>query len=92
MPDLGLKTDYSWQDKQQDSLGQTPDTIQPAYGIWNASVVLTDHQSDWNVRLIVKNITDQHYYLVVGESNGGLVGTVPRDFARYAGISIHKDF
>lgn len=90
--ELGLKTDYSWQSKQQDSIGQTPDTIQPAYGIWNGSIVLTDRQDDWNARLVFKNIANQHYYLIEAEANGGLIGSVPRDFSRYAGISLHKDF
>jgi iron complex outermembrane receptor protein len=90
--DLGLKTDYSWQAKQQDSIAQTPDTIQPAYGIWNGSVVLTDHEADWSARLVVRNIADQHYYTIISEGNGGLIGIAPRDFSRYAGINIHKDF
>jgi iron complex outermembrane receptor protein len=90
--DVTLKTDYSWQDKQQDSIGQTPDTIQPAYGIWNGSIALTNHKDDWDVRLVVKNITNQHYYLVIAETAGGLVGSAPRDFGRYGGISFHKDF
>ncbi|MBS0332282.1 MAG: TonB-dependent receptor, partial [Proteobacteria bacterium] len=90
--DFSVKTDYSWQSKQQDSIAQTPDTIQPAYGIWNGSVVLTDREADWDARLVVRNITDQHYYVIVSEANGGLVGTVPRDFDRYAGIAFHKNF
>jgi iron complex outermembrane receptor protein len=90
--EVALKTDYSWQDKQQDSIAQTPDTIQPAYGIWNASIVLTDRKADWDARLVVRNIADQHYYTIIGQANGGLVGTVPRDFGRFAGVAIHKDF
>ncbi len=90
--DVTLKTDYSFESKQQDSIAQTPDTIQPGYGIWNASIALTDHQADWDVRLVVRNIANQHYYSIIGEANGGLVGTVPRDFSRFAGVSLHKDF
>jgi iron complex outermembrane receptor protein len=90
--DVGLKTDYSWQSKQQDSIAETPDTIQAAYGIWNASILLTDHKADWDARLVVRNIADQHYYTIISEANGGLIGTVPRDFDRFAGIAIHKDF
>jgi len=90
--DIDLKTDYSWQAKQQDSIGQTPDTIQPAYGIWNGQIALTDRKNDWNARLIFKNIANQHYYLIEAEGNGGLIGSVPRDFSRYAGVSLHKDF
>ena len=37
--DLGA--DYSWQSKVQYDIGQFPDTVQPAYGIWNASVAVT---------------------------------------------------
>ena len=90
--DVGLRTDYSYQSEQQDSIAQTPDTIQPAYGIWNASISLTDTMADWSARFVVRNIADQHYYTIIGEANGGLVGTVPRDFGRYVGISLHKDF
>lgn len=90
--DVALKTDYSWQSQQQDSIAQTPDTIQPAYGIWNASIALTDHKAAWDARLVVRNIADQHYYTIIGEANGGLVGTVPRDFSRFAGVAVHKDF
>ena len=90
--DLSLKTDYSWQSKQQDSIAQTPDTIQPAYGIWNAYLVLADRKGGWDARLVVRNIADQHYYVIIGEANGGLVGTVPRDFDRFTGVAFHKDF
>ncbi len=90
--DLSVKTDYSWQSEQQDSIGQTPDTIQPAYGIWNAYVVLANSKDGWDIRLAARNLTDQHYYTIVGEANGGVVGTVPRDFNRYWGVAFHKDF
>jgi hypothetical protein len=41
---------------------------------------------------VVRNIADEHYYTIIGQANGGLVGTVPRDFSRYAGVAIHKNF
>ena len=90
--DLGLRTDYSYQSSQEDSIAETPDTIQPGYGIWNASIGLTDKVADWNARILVKNITNQHYYSIINEANGGIIGTVPRDFDRYFGIALHKDF
>ncbi len=37
---LELNSDYSYRTKTQYSITQTPDTIQPAYGIWNASISL----------------------------------------------------
>ncbi len=90
--DVSLKTDYSYPAKQQDSIAQTPDTIQPAYGIWNASISLTDKMADWDARLVVRNIANQHDHTIIGEANGGLIGTVPRDFSRFFGIAIRKDF
>ena len=91
--DLDLDTDYNWQSKTQYQLGEFPDTIQPAYGIWNASVGLLDGPDGWSARLLVKNIADQHYsgYLSHGDL-AGVVRWVPRDDSRYAGISLHKDF
>jgi iron complex outermembrane receptor protein len=90
--EISAKTDYSHQSSQQDSIAQTPDTIQPGYGIWNAYLVLADKVGGWDLRGVFRNITDQHYYVIIGQANGGIVGTVPRDFDRYAGIAFHKDF
>ena len=39
--DLLFATDYSWQDDEQFSATGDPMTIQPAYGIWNASAALS---------------------------------------------------
>jgi iron complex outermembrane receptor protein len=91
--DLDLDTDYNWQSKTQYQLTETPDTIQPAYGIWNASLGLIDPHAGWAVRLLVKNITDQHYssYLSHGDL-AGVVRWVPRDDDRYVGVNVHKDF
>jgi iron complex outermembrane receptor protein len=87
-----VAADYSYQTKQQDSIAQTPDTIQPAYGIMNASISLTDNKADWDTRLVVRNVTNQHYYVIVAEANGGLIGAPPRDFSRYFGVTSHKNF
>lgn len=91
--DLDLDTDYNWQSKTQYQLAETADTIQPAYGIWNASLGLIDPHAGWAVRFLVKNITDEHYssYLSHG-TLGGLVRWVPRDDDRYVGVNVHKDF
>jgi iron complex outermembrane receptor protein len=95
LPQAGhrLNTDYNWQSKTQYQLAETADTIQPAYGIWNASVGLIDTHDGWAVRFLVKNITDQHYssYLSHGDL-AGVVRWVPRDDDRYVGVNVHKDF
>lgn len=94
---LGLSTDFNWQSSTQYQLTETPNTVQKAYGIWNASIDLADLDSNWKVTGLVRNILDTDYssYLVGGNLNGGLGGTlryVPRDYRRYFGIELHKDF
>lgn len=92
--DVDVDTDYNWQSKVQYQLSQTPDTIQPAYGIWNASIgLIGTNYGGWSARVLVKNILDQHYssYLSHGDL-AGLMRWVPRDDDRYYGINLHKDF
>jgi iron complex outermembrane receptor protein len=91
--DLQFSTDYTWKDKTQYSLSETPDTIQPAYGIWNAGVALLGASNGWQLRGVVKNITNQHYspYIAYG-SIAGVARFVPRDDDRYWGATLRKDF
>jgi iron complex outermembrane receptor protein len=88
-----LASDYVWQSKTQYQLSETPQTIQPAYGIWNASIGLANLAQDWRVTGLVKNITNQNYssYLAFG-SVAGVERWVPRDYRRYFGIELHKSF
>jgi iron complex outermembrane receptor protein len=79
--------------KVQYSLAQTPNTIQPAYAIWNASVALLHPGNGWQLRAYVKNIADTPYASFL--TNGTFAGTVrfvPRDDQRYAGLLLRKDF
>jgi iron complex outermembrane recepter protein len=88
-----LDTDYKWQSKVQYQLTETPDTVQAAYGIWDASVALTDHAKGWRVAALVKNIGDTYYssYLAHGDL-AGVMRWVPRDYDRYEGIEVSKTF
>jgi iron complex outermembrane receptor protein len=87
-----FETDYNWQSSTQYQLAQTVQTIQPAYGIWNASVGATSEQ-ELTVRLLVKNILNQHYSSYLGNGDeAGVVRWVPRDDSRYFGVEVHKDF
>jgi iron complex outermembrane receptor protein len=91
---IDVETDYNWQSSTQYQLAQTAQTTQGAYGIWNASIAATSEQNV-TVRILVKNILDQHYssYLSNGTEGGtGVVRWVPRDNRRYAGIEVRKDF
>jgi iron complex outermembrane receptor protein len=89
-----LQTDYSWKDDTQYSITQTPDTIQPAYGIWNASVALvSDAGKGWEVRALVKNIANTHYspFIAYG-AVAGVSRFVPRDNDRYVGVNANINF
>jgi iron complex outermembrane recepter protein len=90
---LVLDSDYHWQSKVQYQLTETPDTIQGAYGIWDASLGLTNDKAGWRVSALVKNITDKSYssYLAHGDF-AGVMRWLPRDASRYAGIDVHKSF
>ena len=90
--DLELQTDLSYRSSTQYQLTETPNTIQPAYAIWNASLALLG-KDGWQARVFVKNITNQHYSDYLANGNiGGTLRYVPRDDARFAGISLRKDF
>ncbi|MCY1284144.1 Pesticin receptor [compost metagenome] len=90
--DLELASDYSWQDEVQFSLDQNPDTVQGAYGIWNASVALADYNAGWRVALLGKNLADKSYAQALASGGGYIYRAVPRDDQRYFGIQVRKDF
>lgn len=88
---LRLATDVNAQSRVQYSINQTPDTIQPAYGIWNAALGLVA-KSGWEVNLVVKNITDKSYATNLQTFGQGVVRWVPRDDSRYVGVNAHFGF
>jgi iron complex outermembrane receptor protein len=88
---LTLATNYNWQSEAQFSINQTPDTIQPAYGIWNASVTWNAGKR-WRIAVLAKNISDQHYATNLSTFGGGIVRWVPRNDQRFFGISLHTEF
>lgn len=87
-----LTTDYSWQSEMQFQLAQTPDTIQPAYGIWNASVSLLNPAGRWRVTVHGKNLADKHYAAFLQQGGGHVWRIAPRDTNRYFGVTVHRDF
>lgn len=91
--DLALRasTDVNAQSRVQYSINQTPDTVQSSFGIWNASLGLIKHDQ-WDVNLVVKNITDKSYANNLQTFGQGVVRWVPRDDSRYFGINVHFGF
>ena len=90
--DWDVETAYDWQSAVQYSLAETPDTIQPAFGIWNASIGVQSKQG-LQLRFIVNNITDQSYSEALARGSlGGVVRFVPRNDHRYVGVTVRQDF
>jgi iron complex outermembrane receptor protein len=90
---LELQSDVSFSSKVQYSLSETPNTVQPAYAIWNASVAVIRPGDGWQLRAYVKNIANTSYasFLTPG-TFAGTIRFVPRDDKRYAGLLLRKDF
>ncbi len=84
---------YDWQSSTQFSLAQTPGTVQGAYGIWNLYVTFADLDARWRITGILRNTLDTHYsaYRALGNL-GGTVAWLGRDYGRYGGFTLHKDF
>ena len=90
--ELQLQSDFNWRSETQFSITQTPDTVQPSYGIWNASVALLS-DGGWQLRGVVKNIANQHYSPAIGYGSvAGVSRFVPRDNDRYFGVIGSIDF
>lgn len=90
--DLLLATDYSWRDDEQFSSSGDPMTIQPAYGIWNASAGLSFAGGMFELRAFVRNITDQHYATLIApnsaDTSGGYAQYLSRYRERQAGLTL----
>lgn len=97
---LDFGSDGRWQSKVQYDLSESPDTVEKAFGIWNANVTLGDSVANWSFSFLVKNILDQHFasYLQASGATAapGSLGFVqrwvPRDDSRYVGVNLHKSF
>jgi len=89
---LDFATNYTYQSEQQNSITQTPFTIAPEYGLLSASVAISDEPSGWQATLLVKNALDEFYRSTYTQANGGIFAGLPRDFERYYGLTIRKDF
>ncbi len=90
--DLLLATDYSWRDDEQFSANGDPNTIQSAYGIWNASAGLSFNEGAFELRGFVRNIADTSYTNLItpnsADTNGGYSQYLSRYQERQAGITL----
>ena len=88
---MAVSADYTWQSETQFDLSTSPNTLQPSYGIVNASVSLASTASGWRVTLVGKNLADKSYsqFLLPGANTQR---AVPRDDRRYYGVNVRYEF
>jgi iron complex outermembrane receptor protein len=89
---LNFGADYSYQTRTQFDLLQSPDAIQPGYGIVNGTIELAQPGQGWRVALIGKNLANKSYASNLQASTGYVNRAVPRDTSRYFGITARKEF
>jgi iron complex outermembrane receptor protein len=87
-----FSADYAYQSKTQFDLFQSPDAIQGAYGIVNASIALSSPVGGWRIALVGKNLANKSYATNLVTSTGYVTRAVPRDDERYFGITARKEF
>ena len=81
---LYLNTDYRHTSSQFSDLGEQGPI--DAYGIWNASVGVSDPDDRFRVTFHARNLTDDSYVLL--NVSAGQRLQIPRDADRYFGISL----
>jgi iron complex outermembrane recepter protein len=77
-------TQYNWTDNQFSDLGEGGPIA--SYGIWNASVGISDAEDNYRLSLMVRNIADTSYVLL--NTGAGLRFHIPRDADRYVGAQL----
>ena len=91
-----IETDYNWRSSNQFSANGDPNTIQGAYGLWNASVAWSPADQGWQVRAYVHNLLDTHYATFIlpdaGDSKGGYAQFINPDEFRHVGVMFDVKF
>jgi len=88
---LDIGADYTYSSAVQYDLATSANTIQPSYGIYNATLSLSDPSKGWRITVIGKNLADKSYssFLLPGANTQR---SVPRDDQRYFGVSARYEF
>jgi iron complex outermembrane receptor protein len=85
---LYLSSDWHHVSKQYSDLGESG-PIDP-YGIWNASLGVSDPEDKYRLTFMVRNILDDSYVLL--NTTAGQRLQIPRDADRYAGVNLRVRF
>jgi len=83
---LYLATDYRHTSTQFSDLGQLAANRIDPYGIWNASIGVSDPDDKYRLTFHVRNISDEGYVLLNLSNLQRL--QIPRDVDRYVGVSL----
>ena len=95
--DAYLQGDWRWQDDVLFDISQNPDLRQGSYGIADLSAGLVFGAGRYDLSVFVKNLFDRTYaagMMAVGTAGGAnaYAHQLPRDFHRYAGVSLRMQF
>lgn len=90
--EANVSIDYTYQSSTQFDLFQSPDAIQPGYGIVNAAIELAQPAAGWRIALVGKNLANKSYATNLVTGTGYVHRVVPRDDSRYFGITARKEF
>lgn len=85
---LYLSSDWHHVSRQFSDLGESGPI--DAYGIWNASVGVSDAEDKYRLTFMVRNILDDSYVLL--NTTAGQRLMIPRDADRYAGLNLRARF
>ena len=89
---MDFGADANWQSRTNFDLSQQPNSFQPSYAIFNATVGLADSKAGWRAAILVKNLADKSYATFVQSSGSNINRYVPRDDERYTGVTLRYDF
>jgi len=95
--DAYVQGDWRWQDEVVFDISQNPNLRQGSYGIADLSAGVVFGAGRFDLSVFVKNLFDRTYaagMMAVGTAGGAnaYAQQLPRDFHRYAGLSLRMQF
>jgi iron complex outermembrane receptor protein len=94
--DLLIAADYSWRSAEQFSANGDPLTIQPAFGIFNGSVGLSQSGGIFELRAYIRNLFDKAYVTLLSPNAADTAGGYSQYFSRYVdrqiGVTVRMRF
>lgn len=95
--DAFVQADFAYQSRVNFDLLQNPLTVQPAYGVFNASIGIDQNdRGGLRVALFVNNLFDNNFASNISIASGGNAGlltqNLTRDSRRYVGLRVGYNF